>query len=64
LIGFLYSFRAQTGYVAYRSYVTFVLHLGEALAPGEGSTGRTPTLIGKHVISITTEENHEKPQSG
>ena len=39
MVGWLSGFRAQTGSVAYWSYVTFVRRLGEAAAPGGGKCG-------------------------
>ena len=42
LVGWLSGFRAQTGPVAYCSYVTFVRRLGEAAAPVVGECGPCP----------------------
>ena len=42
MVGWLSAFRAETGSVAYWSYMTFVRRLGEAAASGGGECGPCP----------------------
>ena len=62
MVEWLSGFRAQTGSVAYWRSATFVRHLGETAAPGEGVRAVPRLCIEYPGICLATDENHGNPQ--